>query len=103
MEKKGQSEVLTTTLIFELVIGVLVATILVYAVLNINNTSSFSQEYLKQDLMLINETVRSLPGDLDMRYNTGRLCLNSEGEFVIGSNCWVRIVKTGEEITIQRG
>ena len=100
MEKKGQSEVLTTTLIFELVIGVLIATVLVYAVLSINDTSQFSQSYLQQDLFLVKEMARSLPGDLEMKYYTGSWCLADGESFVKGTNCWVQITKTGDDVTI---
>lgn len=103
MRKKGQAEVLTTTLLFELIIGMLIATILMYAVLNINNTSSFNKEYLKQDLLLTKGMVRSLPGDLDMKYDTGDWCLADGENFVKGSNCKIRIIKTGDEITVKKG
>ena len=103
MRKKGQAEVLTTTLLFELVIGALIATILMYAVLNINNTSSFNREYLKNDLLLTKEMVRSLPGDLDMKYNTGEWCLTDGEDFAKGSNCTVQITKTGDQITVKKG
>lgn len=102
MAKKGQAEVLTTTLIFELIIGVLIASILMYAVLNINNTSSFNKEYIKNDLFLIKEMVKSLPGDLDMKYYTGDWCLADGEQFIKSSNCWVRIKKTGDEVTIEK-
>lgn len=102
MKKKGQSEVLTTTLIFELITGVLIASILMYAVLNINNPSGFNQGYVKQDLFFIKEMVRSLPGDLDMKYYTGNWCLADGENFARGLNCWVQITKTGDEITIKK-
>ncbi len=103
MRKKGQAEVLTTTLIFELIIGMLIATILMYAVLNLNNTSSFNREYLKHDLLLTKEMVRSLPGDLDMKYDTGEWCLTDGEDFIKGSNCKVQITKTGDKITVKKG
>lgn len=99
MKKKGQAEVLTTTLIFELLIGVLIAGILMYAVLSMNNTSSFSRDYMQQDLLLVKEMARSLPGDLDMKYSTGSWCLENN-KFIRGTNCTVQITKTGDEITI---
>lgn len=102
MDKRGQSEVLTTMLLFELIIGVLIATILMYAVLNINNTSNFSKEYAKQNLFLTEETVKSLSGDLDMKFNTGGWCLTDDKQFVQGTNCWVQITKTGDEVKAQR-
>jgi len=97
MNKKGQSEVLTITLLFELIIGVLIASILMYAVLNVNNTSTFSKEYAKQDLMLVKEAVRSLPGDIGMNLSTGNWCLIGD-EFVRGNNCWVQVTKTGDKV-----
>lgn len=97
MNKKGQSEVLTTTLLFELIIGVLIAVTLVYAVTNLNNTSRASKEYMQQDLSLVKEMARSLPGDLDMVYETGSWCLTDAGNFGRGTNCSVRIVKMGNE------
>lgn len=102
MYKKGQSEVLTTTLLFELIIGVLIASTLMYAILNINNTSKFSKEYAKQDLLLIKEVAKSLPGDLDMRINTGNWCLAEDDQFVKGTNCWVQITKTGDEVKAKK-
>lgn len=101
MKKKGQTEVLTTTLLFELIIGVLIAGILMYAVLSINDTSKFSSEYMRQDLFLVKEMARSLPGDMDMKYKTGDWCLTDDEKFVKGTNCWVQITKTGDEIKIK--
>lgn len=97
MKKRGQSEVLTTTLLFELLAGVLIAGILMYAVLNINNASRYSKEYMEQDLFLVKEMAKSLPGDLNMRYNTSSWCLAENEEFVRGENCWVRIKKEGDK------
>ncbi len=102
MEKRGQSEVLTTTLLFELIIGVLIASALAYAVLNLNNTSRFSGEYMKRDFLLTNEMVKSLPGDIDLKYKTGNWCLNADGVFVKGQNCMVEITKTGDVVTAKR-
>ena len=102
MKKRGQAEVLTTTLIFELLIGVLIAGILMYAVLSINNTSRFSKDYMQQDLFLVKEMARSLPGDLDMKYNTGGWCVTGSESFVRGANCTVQIIKTGDEIKVEK-
>lgn len=102
MHKKGQSEVLTTTLLFELIIGVLIASTLMYAILNINSTSKFSKEYAKQDLLLTKEVVKSLPGDIDMRINTGGWCLATEDELVRGTNCWIQITKTGDKVEAKK-
>lgn len=102
MKKKGQSEVLTTTLLFELLIGVLIAGTLMYAVLNLNNTSRASKEYMQQDLMLVKEMARSLPGDLDMVYNTSSWCLTEDEKFGRGTNCGVRVVKKGDEVTVEK-
>lgn len=103
MEKKGQSEVLTTTLLFELIIGVLIASVLMYALLDLNQTSKFSKEYMQQDLMLTKEMIRSLPGDLEMEYGTGSWCLTEDDEnFVKGINCKVQIKKEGNEITVKK-
>lgn len=102
MKKKGQSEVLITTLLFELIIGVLIAGILMYALLNINNASKFSKDYIQQDLDLVKEMVRSLPGDLEMHYKTGSLCYKEGGAFTQeATNCGIKITKTGDEIKIE--
>lgn len=103
LKKKGQAEVLTTTLLFELIIGVLIAGTLAYAILNLNNTSKFNKEYLQEDLLLTKEMVKSLTGDLDMKYKTGNWCLNEKGEFVGGKNCQIQITKTGNEVIIKKG
>jgi len=101
MKKKGQAEVLTTTLLFELIIGVLIAGILMYSLLSINNVSQFSKDYIQQDLALVKEMVRSLPGDLEMKYKTGSWCYGESEKFTKAANCSIKITKTGDEIEIE--
>lgn len=101
MNKKGQSEVLTTTLVFELIIGVLIASIMIYAVLNINNTSHFSKKYMEQDLFLTKEMARSLPGDLDIKYGTGGWCITKDEEFIKEVDCQIQVTKTEEKVDIK--
>lgn len=73
MHKTGQTEVHTTTLLFELIIGMLIFGILVYAVFNLSSgVSNFSKEYLEKDFLLLNSTLKSVPENAEVRYNTGR-------------------------------
>ncbi|MFH1210703.1 MAG: hypothetical protein V1645_02190 [archaeon] len=71
MEKRGQAEVLQITLLFELIAGVLIAGILVYAVMSMNDASQISEEYLKTDYNLISGILQGKPGDFTITYPTG--------------------------------
>jgi hypothetical protein len=71
MEKRGQAEVLQITLLFELIAGVLIAGILIYAVMSMNDTSQISEEYLKTDYSTISGILQGKPGEFTIKYPTG--------------------------------
>jgi len=71
MEKRGQAEVLEITLLFEFIAGVLIAGILIYAVMTINETSSITGEYLNRDYGMIKNVIQGEPGDYKIIYPTG--------------------------------
>lgn len=68
MNKKGQAEVLQLSLIFEIIVGVIVTSILIYSALNYSNLSKFNQEYATMDLKLLLQTVSAAPGDVKVTY-----------------------------------
>jgi hypothetical protein len=71
MEKRGQAEVLQITLLFEFIAGVLIAGILIYAVMNINDTSDMTGQYLQQDYCAIKDIMLGKPGDYKAIYPIG--------------------------------
>lgn len=71
MEERGQAEVLQITLLFEFIAGILIAGILLYAVMSMNNTSSMSEQYLKTDYNIISEELQGKPGSFTVVYPTG--------------------------------
>ena len=62
MEKRGQAEVLQITLLFEFIAGILIAGILMYAVMSMNETSAISQEYLRTDYNILKGVLEGKPG-----------------------------------------
>ncbi len=80
MKKRGQSEVLEITLLFEFVAGVLIVWILIYGLGAINDTSAVSGAYLNQDYQIINNILAGKPGNYEVTYATG-IFVFKEGEF----------------------
>lgn len=107
MKKRGQSEVLQITLIFEFIAGILIAGILLYAVININNTSSLSEQYLKDDYGIIKGALQGKPGDYKITYPTGTFTVENnefkktEGIKVYADNK-ATIKKDSEKIEITK-
>jgi len=84
MQKKGQTEVLTTSLLFEVLAGFLLGGILIYAVMTTGNMEGFSEDYLKVDHELLLNIIKSVPGDVEIKYNTGGYRYE-DGDFHRGS------------------
>lgn len=98
MQKRGQAEVLTTTLLFEVLIGFLLAGILIYATMTTGNVQGFSSNYLKADHDIFLNLVKTVPGDVEITYNTGGYYYE-DGEFYKGNINTVHTLK----ITKQNG
>ncbi len=101
MRKKGQAEVLTTSLLFEVLAGFLLGGILIYAVMSTGNVEGFSKTYLKVDHELMLSVVNNVPGDVVIEYSTGGYEYQ-DGEFYKGpfnSLYIVRITKENGQIT----
>jgi len=84
MQKRGQTEVLTITLLFEVLAGFLLAGILIYAVLTTGNVEGFTVNYLKSDHDLLISTLKTVPGDVELEYSTGGYYYE-DGNFYKGS------------------
>ncbi|MFH1828994.1 MAG: hypothetical protein ABH824_07070 [Nanoarchaeota archaeon] len=69
MEKRGQAEIWTTTLIFEVVLGVLISVLLVGAAVQYASVSEVSRVYVERDLSLLIETMYASAGDIDVSYS----------------------------------
>ena len=101
LQKKGQSEVLTMTLLFEVLAGFLLAGLLIYATLSTGDVEGFSKRYLKADHDILLATINSLPGDIDIDYPTGGYKYEN-GEFrkgALNTNYVLNIKKVNDEIT----
>ncbi|MFH1455321.1 MAG: hypothetical protein ABIF40_00015 [archaeon] len=68
MNKRGQAEVLQTMLMFEIMLALLVAGILVFAAANFGTLSSFNEDFLEKDLSLLSSTVLASPGGITVVY-----------------------------------
>lgn len=108
MKKRGQAEVLQITLIFEFIVGVLIAGILIYAVMAINETSTVSEQYLKQDYSITKDVLQGKPGDYEITYPIGTFTVeNNELKQQAGVNIKADnkaiIKKESGKIEITRG
>ena len=101
MQKKGQTEVLTITFLFEVLAGLFLAGILIYAVMTTGNVEGFSAGYLKADHKLLINTVKSVPGDVELEYNTGGYYYENKNFYkgAFGAVYNLKITKEDEKIT----
>ncbi len=68
MKKRGQAEVLQTMLLFELLLGILIAGILIYSASNFGTMTNFNEEFLEKDLSLMSNTILAAPGKIIVVY-----------------------------------
>jgi len=104
MQKRGQSEVLTLTFLFEVLAGLLMSGLLIYGVLTTGNMQDFNKNYVKADFELMISIVKSVPGDVEMEYDTGGYYYK-DGDFFkdtddSGKNL-VKIIKKDGDISVQ--
>ena len=68
MQKKGQAEIWETLTLFEVLIGITVATFLILAALGHNSFTTFGKTYLKNDLQMVSDAVLSSPANMQFIY-----------------------------------
>lgn len=68
MHKRGQAEVLQLSFLFEVLIAVAVAGMLVYSAVSFDVFSKFKREYADADLTLLMDQVVSAPGPVEVSY-----------------------------------
>ena len=68
MQKRGQSEILETLTLFELLAGFAVASMLILAALGYNSFTSFGKVYLQNDLRMVYAAVSVSPSQITVRY-----------------------------------
>lgn len=68
MQKRGQFEVLQLSFLFELLIAVAIASLLVYSAVSFDVFSKFKKEYADADLTLLMDQVVSSPGPIIVTY-----------------------------------
>jgi hypothetical protein len=94
--KRGQFEVLETTMLFEVLISLLVAGILFWALFNFGDISFTDEKYIIKDLQQISGFVGSMQGDVEISYPISGIkcscdeygCKLTKDEF-----CKLRIIK----------
>ncbi|HII15111.1 MAG TPA: hypothetical protein HA362_02255 [Nanoarchaeota archaeon] len=69
--KRGEAEELETLTLFDVVLGIVVATFLVIAALSFSSISSFGRLYLEKDVSLLTSAVLSSPGQITLKYPIG--------------------------------
>ena len=101
MQKRGQAEVLTTTLIFEVLAGFLVAGIMFYTLTTLNDRSALNKDFIEKDHSMLINTIRGMPGDVELEYDTKNFYWDKDrGYFVPKSGQWkVKITKKNGVIT----
>ncbi|MFH0752800.1 MAG: hypothetical protein V1914_04375 [archaeon] len=68
MQKRGQFEVLQISFLFEVVIAVAIAALLIYSVVSFDVFSKFKKEYADADLTLLMDQIVSAPGAVQVNY-----------------------------------
>lgn len=68
MHKRGQFEVLQLSFLFEVLIAVAVAALLVYSAVSFDVFSKFKKEYVDADLTLLMDQVVAAPGPVVVSY-----------------------------------
>lgn len=105
MKKRGQ-ESLQLTSLFEFIIGVLVAGILLYFVTHANDTVRMTGEYANKDYNIMKNIMEGKEGDYEITYKTGILTVK-DGKFEkeeglnIKADNQVKIKKEKGQVTIE--
>ena len=106
--KRGQSEVLQTTMLFEIIISILVGGILFWALVGSNDFSLANENYLSIDLQYLTEFVESMPGDVEISYPVSGFGYECEGvddkkicKLYEDEYCSLKIVKKDGEVSYE--
>lgn len=68
MKRRGQVEVLELTTLFDIIIGLMIATFLIIAATSWNSVSNFNKVYLEEELKLLSNSVLSSPASVKVTY-----------------------------------
>lgn len=68
MLKRGQFEVLQLSLIFEVLMAVAIAALLVYSAVSFDVLSKFKHQYADADLTMLMDQVVAAPGPVELKY-----------------------------------
>lgn len=103
MHKRGQFEVLQLSFLFEVLIAVAVAGLLVYSAVSFDVFSKFKREYADADISLLMDQVVSSPGPIEVKYylsdkykvviGPGSVEVNVEPSFLPSSKSYLLISK----------
>jgi len=96
--KRGSFEVLQTTMLFEVIISILVAGILMWALFDFNDVSLMNTNYMSEDIKQIEEFIENMPGDFEIEYPIEGINYK-EGKVVEDKYCELKIFKTGEGVS----
>ena len=72
MNKRGQAEVLQLDLLFRIIAGLLIASVLITAAFQLNNTPEYNKYHVEKDIKLLLDTLEFLPIDIKVNYPVGK-------------------------------
>ncbi len=100
MRKKGQTEIMSMTMLFEVLGGFLIGGLLVLAILQTGNMEYFSVSFIQADHDVLLSVIRSLPGDVELSYSIGNYYYKDGSFSSLKSKeiYYLKIEKNGEEI-----
>lgn len=73
MNKRGQSEVLELTTLFEIVLGLVIAGFFIMMAFTFNQHTKFDKYYLEQDMKMLINTIQSAPNYVDFNYEHAKI------------------------------
>lgn len=99
--KRGQ-ETLQTTMIFEVLISILVAGILFWALFNFNDLSFSNKKYIDKDIKQITKFIDSMQGDVEINYPILNVNYDGDsGKSFTDEFCKLKIIKKGETVSYE--
>ena len=69
MNKRGQGEAQQLFLLFEIILGITVASIFIFSTVNFDSMSNTQKIYTEKDLNLMAPTLLSAPGEIEYQYS----------------------------------
>jgi hypothetical protein len=68
MNKRGQSEVMQLMTLFEILVGIMVATFLILGAVTFNSQTKFEKNYIEEDMKLMVNSLLASPSYIEFNY-----------------------------------